>query len=224
MTTVSKEVSRALLPIIKPKELKSNPYMLRLSPLGVYEKKEIFVFLKEIDAQWVMSTESSSKDKLHYHIVLATELEEEEMREHIRVFLSRHFPNPKRGDANKQYNLKCIEDFDVSIQYILKDGVYEYCEEICPSYIQAKYDLSFKKYDKVTFAKRLEQLKQDFKIGEIVSVKEFMIEFVKLKSEYRQPINMTYIHQTAVSCDINRNPRRSRNYVESYLDKIERFS
>lgn len=219
---IVKIVSRALLPIIKPGELKSSLYMLRLTPFDKYTREDVKELMECHEAQWIMSNEYSKAGKNHFHVIFAVDIEYEDVRQHIRDFLSRYFPPElsKRGDANKQYNLKVVNDFDVAVSYIIKDGVYSYSSDIDPLYVKHRFEKSFKKYDKETFAKKLEELKAEFKDDKRITIIQFCTRFVQLKAEYRQPINMNYIYQMAVSCDVNRTPKKAEEYVNDYFIKL----
>ena len=46
----------------------------------------------------------------------------------IRAYLKTIFTDPpKRGDANKQYNLSEIDELELALIYILKDGGENFC-------------------------------------------------------------------------------------------------
>lgn len=222
---------RALLPIIKPVKVKEysetatewTQYMLRLSPLERYTSKEVLVWLKTFTEAWTLGTEKSTKEKLHFHITIYSSLEESELRKKINDFLNIQFPEPqKRGDANKRYNLTLASSVEKAVSYSIKDGDFLYGDDINPEFILECKKASFQKFDKVTMAQQIEDLKSVYKTTDM-TMGEFMIQFVQLKAMYRQPINLNYIYQLALSCRVNKEPQYAEQLVSDYLIKVSKY-
>lgn len=210
-----------LLPIIKARKVESTSYVLRMTPFGNYDIKVLSKFLSEMTNDYVVSKEVSKNDKEHFHAFFSVELYEDEVREKIREFLKVYFPGPpKRGDANKQYNLQeCLDD-EQAVKYLLKDGgELMYGEGIDDKALEQRRKSSFSKYSKAEFAKELEDIKAKFKELKW-SLGEMMTAVVKLKAKYRQPINMTYIYQLCLSCEIHNNPKIAEEYVQNFLSRV----
>lgn len=224
MESIDRFVKRnegALLPIIKPQEVESSFFMLRLTPFGRYNIEDVEAFIKTLSGNYVISKEFSKKDKEHYHILVATDKCEEDIRELIRDFLKIHFTAPaKRGDANKQYNLQECIDVVHSLTYLLKDGgELLYGEGINKDSLEYYKKLSYKKFDKESFAKELQELKDKFKEYKY-SLKAMMEAVALLKAKYRQPIDFNYIYRLCVSCEIHNNPRKVEEYVDKFLSRL----
>jgi len=207
----------ALIPILKPLEVECTLYMLRLTPLNQYVRAQIEDWLASFTANWVVARENSKKAKEHFHITIYDVLDEEELRGRIRSFLALYFTEPaKRGDANKQYNLTVAESVDKAINYTVKELDITYGSGMDKKYMDSRIKSSYLKFDKHTFAKAIDELKNTYKTTDM-TLQEFMIHFVKLKAQYRQPINLNYIYQTAIACQINREPKYAITYVEDFL-------
>lgn len=215
-----KKHMNAVLPIIPRDRLESTTaYALRLTPYDKYGDKEIMDMLRPFD--YVYVNELSKKKKPHSHIVLFTEYDEEKLREYVRVFLRKYFVEPpKRGDANKQYNLSEVEDIELAITYLLKDSpVVITSDRINKDCVESLKKKSYKKYSKDEFKQELERLKDMFKEND-TPLGEMMIAMVQLKSLYRQPINMHYIYQMCVSFDVHNHKNKARLYVENFLSRL----
>ncbi|AXQ66576.1 MAG: putative replicase [Circoviridae sp.] len=217
-----------LIPLLNPLKVKSikEPseegeyvlYMLRLTPMEQYTRDDVKVLLQGITDNWVLAKEDSKKAKEHYHITIYEQIDEEPLRTIIREFLKVYFPlPPKRGDANKQYNLTVADSVEKGINYTVKELDVEYGEGMNPEYIDKRIKASFIKFDRAEIAKRIDELKNNFKSSDM-SITQFMETFCLIKADYRQPINLNYIYQLAVACDINRDNTRVHHYVRSYLD------
>lgn len=213
-----KKEGKSLIPILKTSQVEST-YALRLTPMDKYTLQDIKDFLGVFD-DYVIVEETSKKLKLHYHAIIFTKLYEDEVRERIRGFLNKYFKEPpKRGDANKQYNLSETGDLELSLVYLLKDGgPITYSQNINDEYLETLKKQSYKKYSKDEFSKQLEELKKRFKTND-TRLDDMMIEVTKLKALYRQPINMTYIYQSCVSYRVHNSPDRAEEYVREFLSK-----
>lgn len=220
------DYTKTLIPILKSGKVEST-YALRLTPMEKYGISEIINFLQMFD-DYVFTEELSKKLKVHYHVVLFTKLYEDEVREKIREFLSLYFTEPpKRGDANKQYNLSEIVDLELSLIYILKDGGDKntiwlfYSNNINYDTLQQLKKKSYKKFSKEDFAKQLEEIKSRFKENITINLMDMMTLVVQLKAEYRQPINMTHIYHMCLSYSIHNKPQLANDYVREFLSRYQ---
>jgi len=211
-----------LLPIVKVPKVESTFYALRLTPLGAYQLEEVKKFMEEFTDTYVVSEENSKNGKLHYHSVICTEMDEDDLRECVRDFLKLYFPGkPKRGDANKQYNLSECIDVEQSVIYLLKDkGTMIYGLNVNEEALNQRSQKSYAKFSKADFAKELEEIKKLFK-EKRWSMEEMMVAIVKLKAKYRQPIDMNYIYRLCLSCDIHNDPRKAGEVVDRFLSRLQ---
>lgn len=216
-----RDYSQTLIPILKSGIVEST-YALRLTPMDKYAIPEIVCFLKTFD-DYIFTEEISKKLKVHYHVVLFTKLYEDEVREKIREFLNLYFTEPpKRGDANKQYNLSEIVDLELSIIYILKDGgKLLYSSNINYDVLESLKKKSYKKFSKEDFAKQLEEIKSRFKENHSIKLVDMMTLVVQLKAEYRQPVNMTHIYHMCLSFSIHNKPQLAEDYVREFLSRYQ---
>ena len=210
-----------LLPIVKVPKVESTFYALRMTPLGAYTVEQLQQWLNELTDTYVLSEEVSKGDKLHYHIVLNVQFDEDDLREHVREYLKKYFPGkPKRGDANKQYNLSECIDVEQSIIYLLKDkGTFLFGVNVNEDALMQRSKKSYAKFSKAEFAKELEEIKKYFK-EKRWSLNEMMVAIVKLKAKYRQPIDLNYIYRLCLSCEIHNDPRRANEVVDNFLSRI----
>lgn len=209
---------RPLIPILKVDRVNCT-YAIRLSPLEKYSINEVKGFLEQFD-DYIIIKEESKKRKEHYHAIVFSKLFEEEVREKIRCFLQIYFTEPpKRGDANKQYNLSEIEDLEQSIIYLLKDGGEVFMSTgINQEYVETLKKKSYRKYSKEEFAKALDELKKKFK-DEDTSISDMMIAICRLKGLYRQPINLNQIYQMVLGYYIHTNPYKADSFVSEFLSR-----
>jgi len=209
---------KTLIPILKSGEVESN-YALRLTPQGKYGVDEVTEFCRTF-SDYIFVEELSKKKIVHYHVVLFTSDFEDVVREKVRIFLSYYFTEPpRRGDANKQYNLSEINDLDLAITYILKDeGIINVSSNIDMDELDKLKKKSYKKYSKDDFAKALEELKVKFK-EDSSSIGDMMESIVLLKSVYRQPVNMNQIYQMCISYDVHNNRNKASFYVQEFLSR-----
>lgn len=229
MEKVDKKDTGRLIPILVARDLESTDklhgMMLRLTPLGKYTIDIIHTWLNTITPNWICGKEHSKTNKEHYHITLYTVHDEVEIRSMVNKFLNIQFPEPAgRGDANKRYNLTTAQDTEKAIQYSVKDADVTYGTGINPAFVESVKKKAFSKFSKVEFATELEAVKALFKIDDQLSMGDFMVKVVQLKSKYRQPINLGYIHQLAIACECERNPSYCERIVNDYLIKLARFN
>jgi len=215
--TIEKSL-QSLIPILKTGKVEST-YALRVTPLDKYDLPQLKMFLETFN-DYIMCEETSKKNKKHYHAVIFTNLYEDDVRKKIREFLSIYFVDPpKRGDANKQYNLSETNDLEIAIIYILKDsGIVYTSDNINTKTLEELTKKSYKKYSKEDFASQLELLKASFKEND-TRLDDMLIELVRLKALYRQPINMSYLYQLCLSYRIHNQPSRSEDYVREFLSR-----
>lgn len=209
---------KTLIPILKSSRVEST-YALRLTPMEKYNIDNIKEFLNGFD-DYVFSEEVSKKHKTHYHVVLFTKMNEDEVRDKIRQFLGKYFIEPpKRGDANKQYNLSEVENLELSLIYILKDGgKLFYSEGIDSEVLEQLKKKSYKKFSKEDFQAQFDELKKQFKEHD-PSISDMMVQICQLKALYRQPINLNYIYQVCISLNIHNRPSRANEFVLEFLSR-----
>lgn len=218
LTTYFEKTPGGLIPILNPLDVECTLYMLRLTPDGRYSKTHIEAFLGSLTENWVCAKENSKKAKEHYHCTIYDSFEEDFVRTKIREFLGVYFTEPpKRGDANKQYNLTIADSVEKGINYTVKELEITYGKGMNPEYMDKRIKASFLKFDRASFQLKIEKLKKDFKES-YMSIGEFMEKFCILKSDYRQPINLTYVYQLAISCEINRDNKCAEKYVRNFLE------
>lgn len=211
-----------------------NVYVIRLTPQGKYTLEELKsqlldpVFENDL---WVLAVEKVPKE--HYHIVIETDLDLEDLRSNIRSFLFTYWPEGQRprGWGNAQYNVQEAHELtpeDVEIYgtrsrkaaaYALKDrGDYLYnLYEL--EWIQECIELSFSKKSVKTFKTEYQDL-CDLFASSHMDVREFMVKYIQLKSKYGQLINVSHAYGYALSNLIRRDPNEADEVVESFLYKI----
>jgi len=215
---VERTSRKGLIPILNPSKVKGTLFLLRLAPLGAYERSDIEAFLNTFTQNWIVAKEDSKKKKEHYHITIEEDMLEDDLRQKVRDFLKPFFPEQaKRGDANKQYNLQTAECEERAYNYTVKEMDITYGSNINPKYVELAIKESFQKYESKVFAEKFNAIKEEYKNTEL-SMGEFMEKFVQLKAIYRQPINMNYIHQVALSCRVNKEPKYAEYLVRSFLE------
>lgn len=224
-STLGRYVKRQL-PLIDAVDVESTTwYALRMTPMEQYTEEILINFIMRYAHTYIMVSEISSKEKLHYHIVLQSSLDEEELREQIRHFLKEQFPGPaKRGDANKQYNLsECIDHYD-SVVYLLKDQDLSknkiFSMNIDLKYLEELKSKSYKKYDSKEFGEKLKEIKDYVKEHPEISIEDIMERIVRLKTIYRQPINMNYIYQLSSTLHLHNRPELIRGHVQNFLSRL----
>lgn len=207
-----------VIPILQRENVQSTAFALRLTPHDKYGDAEIKAFLTPFE--YIYVNEVSKKKKPHSHIVLFTELDEDALREKIREFLKLYFTEkPKQGDANKQYNLSEVDDIELAVTYILKDGGQYFQQGLKEDVIEDLKKKSFRKFSKAQFQTELERLKKAFKDND-TGLDIQMNQIVQLKSLYRQPVNLNQIYQMCLSFHIHNKPTRSDQFVSNFLSKV----
>lgn len=82
------QVENTLLPIVKCSfDQSTQVFTLRLTPLNEYSYQKAKDFIESISLEYIISQENSKKDKLHFHSVIWTNLDDEQLREFIRDFI-----------------------------------------------------------------------------------------------------------------------------------------
>ena len=211
----------------------THVYQLRLTPYGRYTLDSAIDYFDPLIDDWVVTVESSKKGKEHFHFLLYSDSlnVKEDVAELVSVFLHRYWTSAerKRGYGNKQYNLQVTTDAEQALTYILKDGGILRSTPIFTTDLLSTYRVkSFPKFSKDEFQIEFEQLKKNFKerlpgAEGGTSLEYFMIEFVKLKAKYRQPIKLSYIYEVGLANYLHRNPEESKRVVRDYLDKLNRY-
>lgn len=204
------------LPLIDVVDDKSTWFALRMTPYDKYTGIELEAFIKTFSDTYVFTQEVSSKQKEHYHCVVNTKLEEFDLREKIREYLRIKFGVPKRGDANKQYNLSECIDVELSVVYILKDGGPLFYNNFQEDGLKKLSKKSYVKFDREDFGIKLKELKDSVKNDPSINIEGIMVKIVNLKTMFRQPINLNYIYQLSSSLYLHNHPTQISDYVKTY--------
>lgn len=202
-------------------DLELNSYMIRFTPQDKYGPSEIKAFLESHFEKWIFAEEKSSN--VHFHCMGSTIDSIEEVRSYIKHdILDVYYPKSERqrGFGNAQYNLSITDDFEKSSVYSIKNGVYWHSDNLSADYVNSLFNRSYKKFEAKEFMRKLEAIKEEFKLNRGISMEDFMIKFVQLKGEYRQPVKMSYIHEVALSNQVHRDPDSAKDIVGNYLKKI----
>lgn len=208
------------LPIIKVGGEVDMVYMLRLTPQGRYTKDQVISWLDTTFFEWILAEETAKK--LHYHVVIVDDCKEVDTRNKVLKFLHGYWHKLERGRGwgNAQYNLQEADNIEDAVTYTVKDGLVVYSDGVNEEAVDQLRKKSYKKYDKGIFAKDLQKIYDDYKTSDEKGIRELMIRLCQLKGQYRQPINMHYIYQCAITANINKNPKVAEMYVDDYLDKL----
>lgn len=126
-----------------------STYVIRITPCEKFSFQQVVEYIKDEPAffKYVISKETVPRE--HFHLVIQTDVEvdETDVREHIRSFIIPFWSQDgklPRGFGNKQYNLQVSDDVDRAISYAVKLGEYVF-EGYTPEYIKERYDSSFDK-------------------------------------------------------------------------------
>lgn len=191
------------------------PFILRLTPMEKYSMEDVKDWLDENFDFYVIAQES--KPKLHYHVVVETELED--MRPLVQKFLYKYWPERPRGWGNAQYNLQWSTQPLRAISYVFKDKeifFYKGYEEEFIDELRAK---SFPKKSPNTFKLEYQELCNDYQVSDY-DERWFMIKFIQLKAKYGQQVRLIDARAYALSNTIQRDPTTAEGIVEDYLYKI----
>lgn len=205
-------------------------YVIRLTPLDKYNLEDVKAFMDEAfsDDCWLVAVENVPK--LHFHLVIESELDLQWMKSQITAFLYKYWPVRQRGWGNAQYNCQIarplppeeVQKYHTAnrraLAYALKDrNEYIFCNYE-QEFINECLELSYAKKSISNFKVEYELLCKEF-AESTMDIREFMIRYVKLKSKYGQQVSLLHAHQYALSNLIRREPDEAENLVENFLYK-----
>lgn len=198
-------------------------YFVRVARYGRFAPDDLYDFIDQSpDIQrYVIGREDAGLESEHFHIVLTPHIPDEtQVRTLIKSFLDPRWEDENhklpRGYGNKQYNCQLVQDIDTTISYTCKMMEYRY-RGWQDSYIRERAAASFEKKKKVTFKTKYLDLCKRFQEHFIEGIEDFMIEFVTLKAEFGQQVNLAHAKGFAISNAVKRNPELAAIYVKNYL-------
>jgi len=176
-------------------------YEIRLTPMGAYSRLDVQQWLDETFLVWLLSVEKEGTAELHFHIVCSDDVSIDLVREKVKLFLKRYFVKFTRGDGNRQYHLSKVGSFEACVKYLVKDGVVFHSDGIDPRVVTELKRESFKKFNKVVFAKALQKIRDNVlaRRDTYISKRDVMVHVLVLKASYCQTLNMRYVAELAES-------------------------
>jgi len=196
-------------------------YCVRITPYEqfTYEQLEKHVIQQLQPRSWVIGTEISAKGILHYHLVF--ESDDEDPKGFIRAFIDEVWPKEERtrGFGNKQYNFQVAKDPVKAVTYAVKCGKYKFGGFYDEEFIQACKADSFVPSRKSEFKQKLDELKKLFHENKSLDQWDFMREFILLKAQYDQMVNMDHAYGYAISILIKREPQKVHNLIADFKNK-----
>jgi len=209
-----------------------DTFVIRLTPQGKYTLEELKGFFDSAfeNDSWLIASET--QPQLHFHIVLETELGLDDLKNNIRSFLHIYWPDGQRprGWGNAQYNCErsrelTPEELEIystrsrkAAAYALKDREEYIFNVYTQEWIDSAVALSFPKKSTKTFKSEYQSLCDEF-YKTNMDIRQFMIDFAKLKSKYGQIVNLQHAYGYALSNLIKRDPDSAEEFVENFLYK-----
>lgn len=181
-------------------------YCLRLTPCGQYSIESIeddfLIFNQDIFDKWVYGHEISKDGIEHFHLVIFTVLDMDEMKQKVRDFIYPFFPDRGRGFGNKQYNLQYAKKPREAIAYCLKDCGESNFSGFTDECITA---LRGESYSKPSFDNDVKALNKRF-IDTIMSDVDYLSEYYRIYSKYDRSINCHTINGYLLSIKVKKDP------------------
>lgn len=181
-------------------------YALRLTPYPQTQVKDDFVreripeFIEMIGGtNYLLGRETAIN--IHYHIVFESPIELTSRLIKDRLYLIFDVPDDKRG--NPTFSMEEVRDFARACQYATKDGDIE-CTEDWKDIMEDAFAKSKKKPQ--SYKSALEELFLLFNDGQ-VNERTLWINMVKLRAEWKLPINLRQIDELVLSAKIRKNPQ-----------------
>lgn len=203
----------------------TTDYMVRITSYGKFTYEQLQSFIKDeyVICRYVIGREVDTGNE-HFHMVLTTDItiSLDDVKDIIRAFIVPLWADPitakcPRGFGNKQYNCQVVKDKDLAVSYTVK--LAEFCYEgYSEEYISHRVADSFLKKKPNNFKKEYLDLCTRFKDSNM-DIREFMIEYVRLKAQYGQQVRMNDAYAYGLSNMIARDPSQAEEEVESYLYK-----
>lgn len=195
------------IPILLGDKVKTDSeewYFLRLTPgEGTYLVTNIIELLKSLaDGKYIVCTESSSKGKLHYHIVF---LSYKDPREDVKLWLLEYYPDKwGKADGNKRYNLKVCDDLDKSISYTVKDGRYFIGDDINSECVAVLKKKSYSKFSRVAYQNELDDLYSKYKVDNNAAL--LRVGIIQLYGKYGKRLCLKGIDEMVLSYRVQVDP------------------
>lgn len=192
----------------------STGYWLRIA---TDDPKPFIDWLTASDIEyWFLVREWSKREKPHLHITI---LDPEPDKKWFVATLQDSFPWCKGGD---KFNCQLIKDVQKCCSYSLKDGdepnhwYYGFGDK----FIAHCKAISRKKFSKDTFMIRFQKIKDIFLLSaECNDYSQFLVNWIKLKCEYEQSINWSYMENYATMLACKKGGEdRIVNFVQEKLD------
>lgn len=190
-------------------------YVIRFTPMEKYTLDDVKTWLSQFDC-WLVAVEVTPK--LHYHIVIKSDLELAVVKDLIRKFLYVYWPKRERGWGSAQYNCQVADDIDLAVSYALKDRLERHFSGFTEEYITERLEASFPRKSVSNFKIEYQDLCTKFQESSM-DVRQFMIAFVTLKAKYGQQVRMSDAYSYALSNLVRRDPTSADELVEEYLYK-----
>lgn len=161
--------------------------------------------LKAMTDTYVVSEELSSANVKHFHALVESNIPYQlKEQKKFKLELKRHLKLPKSG-----FSTSAMKGPEL-LSYIMKDG--DYISEGFPHVVIKTAQIkSYIKFDKKAFAKKQHELEDQFILGKL-DVQKFYKEFGRLKSDYKQGINQSWLDGYVLSLAF----RKNKNYLESW--------
>lgn len=195
-------------------------YCLRLTPKGQYSIESVQDFVQENNAifkKWIYGMEyPDDQQKLHYHFVIYSKLEEKSFRKIVKDFIDPFFPNKKRGYGNAQYNLQIAENPRKAISYALKDlGASEYSgfTEECIEHLRGE------SFQKESFDSLVINLNKKFQ-DEDMSDHCYMASYFTIYATFNRSINPSTIYGYLLSAKVNKDKNYAEHFARQYLKRL----
>jgi len=163
------------IPLLMCDNVKSDRkwYSVRLTPDTEtdFARGDVVELIESISVgDWFVCTELSPKKKVHYHLLVASIFDSDDVKKHFTEFLRNIYTDKwKKEDGNKRCNFKPTTDLVQYIKYICKERDYVYGSNINPDYIKWAASKAFKKYSKEAFAVALQDIKNSYQEDQISS-------------------------------------------------------
>nr|UOF78178.1 hypothetical protein [Cressdnaviricota sp.]UOF78318.1 hypothetical protein [Cressdnaviricota sp.] len=174
---------------------------------------KLYDYLKVRFTHVLVSEEVSKTQKQHLHFIFNGEIKRNNAGTQFRDAFKEFF---SLGEKTKRtFSFSPPRDYDKALAYTVKDGIYKY-QGFSESEIKKAEKLSYKKYNKETFAKEYDKILGRALTGEL-SLREFASSYIDLKHAYRQfNINKYRLKELIENVHMKCNS----DYKNSYIDDL----
>lgn len=201
-------------------------YVIRITPYDKFTVEQLHEFLKQESeiTRYVVAVETIPR--VHFHLVLSTELDLQEVKDIIRAFICPFWQTDQgkmpKGFGNKQYNAQLSDDLNQAVSYAVKESTQVFFEGFTPEYIESRRAESFLKKKPSDFKSEYTDLCDKFQESDM-DIDSFMEHFVNLKAKYGQQVVLSSAYATAISNHIKRD-NNAKVYVKDFLSKYKNAS